>query len=402
MGDPAAISDAPLVLNEDTFSIESLEEPLKTYAHQALTSSASSSSKYDALEVHLRQHLLSSTDLSKDWKTCWKLCIYILTHSDLNVRKIPFVLLEDLVETLDLEKLQQFWETIPMEALCSGILWETSTGNSHVLQWIRLHNALLKRLPNKGDILMTMANILPLSDRSSIKLWGAVAGNAVDLENDEDYKLEITHGDTTSLPYSFYEIFWKLQHDMANPYAISFANFFPSAKTILAVMESKPLLLTTTDDDSSSSRQVLTQRYLTYGRLLPLQLQDSAFRQSWLTQFLIVESFISSQSTTLQTTLTDLSNRAKQLLRKIPNGECYVEKLEWILSERETMWRTWKKNKCKPDMEKMCPSPEEEHVPSNKRISQPLLLLQPPQHFCLADLALEKSMAIPNVYEHLE
>lgn len=400
MSDAAAVSDARMADDENNFSLESLEEPLKSYAQQALTSSASPTSKYDTLEVQLRQYLLSSTDLSKDWETCRKLCIHILAHSDLNLRRIPFVLLEDLVETLDLDKLQQFWDSIHMEALCSGILWETSTGNSHVLQWIRLQNALLKRLPNKGSILMTMAKILPLSDRSSIKLWGAVAGNTVEFENDQDYKLEITQGDTTPLPYSFYEIFWSLQHDMANPYAISFSNFFPSAKKVLAVMESKPLLLTATDDDSSSSRQVLTQRYLTRGRLLPLQLQDSAFRQSWLTQFLIVESFISSQSTALQTTLTDLSNRAKQLLRKIPNGEPYVDKLEWILSERETMWRTWKKNKCKPDLER-CPT-EEENAQSNKHVSQPLRVPQPPRHFCLEDLALEKSMAIPNVYEHLE
>ena len=66
------------------------------------------------------------------------------------------------------------------------------------------------------------------------------------------------------------------------------------------------------------------------------------------------------------------------------------------------MWCTWKKNKCKPDMEKKFPLPEEEHEPSNKHVSQPLLLLQPPQHFCLVDLALEKSIAIPNVYKHLK
>jgi THO complex subunit 1 len=406
----AGVCYAPLADKQSIFSLEALEDPLKSHVQQVLTSSAPPSSKYDTLEIHLRQHLLSasSEDLSKEWDTCWNLCLYILTHSDLNVRKLPFVLLEDLVETLSIETLQQFWSNcihIHMERLCSGVMWDTDSGNSHVLQWIRLQNALLRRLPNsKGDVLMTMAKILPLSDRSAMKQWGSVAGSPVDYEDDDEYNQDMMmmENKDTALPYSFYEIFWSLQHDMANPHSISFTKFFQSSKTVLAAMESKPLRTNAT----SSVAHVSTQKYLTRGRLLPLQLQDPSFRACWLTQFCIVVSFVGSQSTSLKTTLTELASRAKQLLTMLPNGESFVKHLEWILNERETMWRAWKKNKCKPDMEP--PSQGVEKNDQNEMVAETKstrVLLEttiPPRHLQLEDLALEKSMAIPNVYSHLE
>ena len=419
----AAVSEVASSEN-DTFSPESLHEPLKSYVQQVLSSTADASAKYDVLETQLRSHLLELSQnvnekgialLQDEWICCWKLCIHLLTHvADLDrfVRKLPFVLLEDLVETLPLEQLQSFWESsVDAQKLCTGVLWDgpNNKSSSNVLQWIRVQNALLKRCAGDpewtGRILMGLAQALPLSDRSALKVWGSVSGHSVEFQDDEDYQdtaVSETDGaseatTTSSLPYSFYELFWSLQKDMANPYSIPFAKFFQSAKTVMAALESKPL---------SNTISASTSKYLTHGRLLPLQLQDPYFRLAFLTQFLIVESFISSQSSQLQATLGDLTNRAKALLRKIPNGGAErLATLEWILRDRESHWRTWKRNKCKPDMDVVAVEKSAIKKAETKVLAEAAAeeTITTAQHLTMEDLSkTAKTMAMPDLFEHLE
>lgn len=373
---PASLADD----NTDaTFTLESLSEPLLSFAKDALSkkSENNASNLYDTLETQLREHLLqlvssssssandnASNVLHDEWMACWKLCEYLLHECpdlDRFIRKLPFVLLEDLVESLPIETLQDFYMSLDTIKLCSGILWETPPeykNQSHVLQYIRLYNALLGRIsPTNtqlaGTVLMDMAQTLSLSDRSALKQWGSVSGRTTDYDDEDEQEddavleqedtLTAANKETQEVAHAFHQVFWSVQQDMHNPYSISFAIFFQNVKQILAAMESKTILSTSTTST--------TNKYLTKSRLLPLQLQDATFCQHWLTQFLIIESFVSSQSPKLKTTLDGLSNRTKALLRKLPNGTLYLQRLQYILTNSEDIWRQWKRNKCKPDME---------------------------------------------------
>jgi len=149
---------------------------------------------------------------------------------------------------------------------------------------------------------------------------------------------------------------------------------------------------TTTTPPASINRHY---KYLTNSQLLNLQLQDPEIRIHFLTQFLIISSYLSfsisahaaatatpspsssstnasptknKNTTTTSTTvnnnvstmctsildsLTHLEKRANMLLRQTPpNGELHVQTLHWILSERESIWRQWKKAKCTPSIER--------------------------------------------------
>jgi len=53
------------------------------------------------------------------------------------------------------------------------------------------------------------------------------------------------------------------------------------------------------------------------------------------------------------------------LLRQTPpNGEAHAKTLDWILSERETVWRTWKKSKCQPPIERFIAAGEDSADPA--------------------------------------
>ena len=50
--------------------------------------------------------------------------------------------------------------------------------------------------------------------------------------------------------------------------------------------------------------------------------------------------------------LAAIRKRAEVLMKQTPpNGASHLKTVEWILTEREAMWRKWKSNKCQPDIE---------------------------------------------------
>jgi THO complex subunit 1 len=213
--------------------------------------------------------------------------------------------------------------------------------------------------------------------------------------------------------YEIYQKFWKLQRVFSNPHGTilpsrggggpnvttageAYDTFFKDVMSILTVLEGIPVLLeisaTSTpttggsdsdmvdDSNNSSSANATTttttttvlqhhHKYLTSRSLLPLQLRDSQLRIHFLTQLLIALSHLSSPNVTLPGTsvaeirrrrqLTLTEDRAMQLLRsmKLPpplqSGERVAQCVKWILTDRETMWRTWKRAKCMPALDKV-------------------------------------------------
>jgi hypothetical protein len=98
-------------------------------------------------------------------------------------RKLPFVILEDLVEALFDQTLKDFWtQAQPAEeVLCRCVLWAPTPSNPHVLQFIKSCNRLLKQFKGKdewvGLVMLDLSRALPLTDKSSTKIFGSVYGS---------------------------------------------------------------------------------------------------------------------------------------------------------------------------------------------------------------------------------
>lgn len=123
-------------------------------------------------------------------------------------------------------------------------------------------------------------------------------------------------------------------------------------------------------------------KYLTNSQLFRLQLgDDPELRVHFLTQLLIIVPYLSSQLTasaslasattsssqTTTATISSLNNESSILLSRLdelkiragillhrtpPNGPEHLRILRWILSERESVWISWKLNKCLPAIER--------------------------------------------------
>eukprot|EP00956_Cyclotella_meneghiniana_P003266 scaffold3952_cov73-Cyclotella_meneghiniana.AAC.4 len=265
-----------------------------------------------------------------------------------------------------------------------------------------------------GSIMTTLSQVFPLSERSAMNVLGSFnVENCTRYEEKEEFEkgLEVRQtlnsekngnedsgmdvdGDNhvgtvttaSSLGYDFYSTFWGVQKIFTDPpgtiLAVKggyecFETFIKDIKTILAVFESTPAIASTTS--KAASEQVNHHyKYLTSSQLLHLQLKDPEMRTHLLTQLIILLSHLNSSSVTLpapsisstpgsnptklnaqlkqaqQIQLSDLEKRTQQLLKSIkPGGETHLRAICWILKERESMWRNWKKNKCAPPLEKV-------------------------------------------------
>jgi len=133
------------------------------------------------------------------------------------------------------------------------------------------------------------------------------------------------------------------------------AEFLQRLKTVLHTFESHPIAATATSTEDSSSEALTAtdlstqlQPYLTHSRLLPIQLTDPALRTIMLTQFWIVAHHLMSQVPPLRAQLQCHLDTAQKLL---PPSQLKFLSSSAVLETSEPQWRTWKQNKCQPDLE---------------------------------------------------
>ena len=158
--------------------------------------------------------------------------------------QIPFLLLEDLVETLPIQTVQLFWNCGPSKwlngLLCKPELFTQMTK----LIVIRLCNKLLKHLSVSssntqaqfaGQIIVMLASVFPLSERSAVNVLGRFnVDSVVQFESLEDWfksngankghsnrsaagRSAAGAGAGATLNHSFYEKFWTLQKTFTDP-----------------------------------------------------------------------------------------------------------------------------------------------------------------------------------------
>lgn len=423
----------------DVGFIGSLAEPLQTIGRHAIPDTqslfglASAATRVDRLEIELRGKLIDllvnkepMDALVHFYKSSLDFCVHLIhfcelgkdeRYSDMAVRKLPLLLLEDILDGLSLRDCKYFWEYAVepnLETLYSNLFWKKSTV-CH-LPFLKVCNKFLRLLemgpaPEEwtGRVLWTLSRGFGIADKSATKVWGSFhTANVTAFDAPKEF-----HGGNKNQEYSLYQAFWSLQKEFSNPNTIQVADFLKKMRIVLAALESTHKATNATSEDSLPPPPCpTTPKYLTSSSLLPLQLATPDFRIHVLTQFLIVASHLSSESPPLANALSTLQLRAKQLLRK--DQEEHLQILEAIL-QREQHWRAWKKTKCKDSAFAPQYSKDEE-TPKKKRrmlLDGPLGDDEDQDHqqghdFTLMDAdelaTISKSMveAVPTLDQHLE
>ncbi|KAL7438250.1 hypothetical protein ACHAXH_009481 [Discostella pseudostelligera] len=266
-----------------------------------------------------------------------------------------------------------------------------------------------------GSIMILLAKVFPLSERSAVNVLGSYnvrksTGTETTslLENEMCERLESgaeqsVGSGSAGVSGEFYKTFWGVQKVFTDPpgtilptqlsqaaAADAYGSFMKDITSILMALESTPLPKVTTTAttinaiDDGNALSVRHHKYLTSRQLLHLQLKDAQLRVHFLTQLLIVLSHLASPNVTLPVPsltsdgskatvqarvaeqskqLSQVEKRGMELLRatlsspstsSLSGGRGTMCKfLSWILKDRESMWRSWKRAKCMPALEKV-------------------------------------------------
>ena len=373
----ASRSAATGVSPEDPHFIGSLTSELQEVASEALEESEDAASRIEKLEVQLRKLVLwrirePSEDLGLFWTLSLRLCLHLVCMSeesteekyrDLNARKIPFVLLEDIFDCLPVDQSLTFWKECVLgsyETIFGRRIWSPSpTQHPCWLPFLKVTNKLIRRLPPKESarVMLTLCRVYPLAEKSAVRPYGSFnADNVTMFEESDEFEEEQSRIPAESkmideegsvADYSFYESFWKLQEDLNHPTKVDVPKFLNRLRNIITALESHKV---SSQTPSSTSRGI---KYLTGSHLISYQLTDPEFRIHILTQILIVCHHLSSGGPLLRTKIVDWNKRSKDLLDNMgQKGRKHLKLLESVLECSEAAWLQWKKDKFKDDLDK--------------------------------------------------
>ena len=399
---PSEIPDLSAL--KDPSFLESIPNPLGGFGLDALSTNSSGRSStavvLDELEIQLRNEALkllgeNSNDIGEFWKNATKLCwhmVYMSENDTENIRykdlgalrKLPILLLEDILDSTPLNKALDFYNNhaksmFPL--LFGQLLWRPDQKVRPCwLPFLKLANKFTKRLSGQpaqnfhykdaiSSIMVTLCQIYPLSEKSATRIWGSYNDQSVTtFEGREEFDEEQAtileflsttasgsdddDGEDGAVPdYTIYEAFWKVQQDFSRPNLVPVMDFKNRLKSLVTSLEHNAA----PKNSSTSSTEVLdrisrsTSRYLTSSRLLSMQLQDADFHIPILMQVLIVCHHLMKVGPSLRDHLTESQSRAKALLQKVSRE--HYDLSQSILATSEESWRQWKKNKCSPDLD---------------------------------------------------
>ena len=384
--------------------LSSLSEPLKSYALKAFSPPPTTSEdttannddtatnkRLDELEISTRSHLLTlveqlhsitndnddQQDISLAIETILDylnsvtlLCLHVtryhtststtstqyyshLTNISI-IKKLPFLLLEDTIDSLPLNHIQTIWSSssYPTKTI-SSLTSQNKLTSPNIftapskLILLRICNKILKLLSNSnvdtefaGTIMILLTKVFPLSERSAINVLGSFnVRNETVFESEVEFNEKVGQqgnaaGEvdgkkkgSSNIGYDFYKTFWSVQHIFTDPTttilysknnglsqsdaANSYNCFMKDITSILVALESSMPVLkstkeektttTTEEDTTSTTAAVRHHKYLTSSQLLHLQLKDVNLRIHFLTQLLIILSYLSSPTVTLPT-----------------------------------------------------------------------------------------------------
>ena len=392
---------------------------------QAEATSSSRLALESAFSTHAREQAKQGS-----YKTLPGLLDLVLqaATSDICETKTPFVMLEDLLEATTLDECKNVWELIEerRDIMCDPkfVPEDIKRNTKSKLALLRIANNLLRRLSHNntefcGRIVMFLAYVYPLNERSGVNLKGDVNTSntteyeeevdfVIDEDGEEDSTSSIHTRDTTAsdedhtstIDYNLYKRFWDVQRYASNPNLAytdlnHWKEFRTNVDTMLDAFEGHALssdqqsTTSTTSTTSSSSTSSTSSssssspsssstsndsikfnpKFLTNSRLLRLQLRDPELRRTFLSQVLILCERLTSQSSSVPLAfkavraneyLKNVKARAVNLLLSTPpNGKGFVQGVLHVLARERGLWNQWKVDKC-PIYERFASSEQEE------------------------------------------
>ncbi|KAL6785389.1 hypothetical protein ACKKBG_A00065 [Auxenochlorella protothecoides x Auxenochlorella symbiontica] len=221
----------------------------------------------------------------------------------------------------------------------------------------RACNLLIHRLSKSqnslfaGRLLIFLAKLLPLMERSGVNLQGAFhTENSTPVEDVAEGALD-SLGKTVDA--EFYGTFWSLQAAFSNPpqAGIEWSETARAVKIVLERLKKDPVTLTEAASGSS-----ISAKYLSGSRLLSLQLRDATFRRHFLVQCLILFQFLEAPHAAKQAwpvlkgrqieELKALQESVYESLASVPErGPEFAATIRQLLLD-ESSWAAWKQASC--------------------------------------------------------
>lgn len=184
-------------------------------------------------------------------KFCFQFVIKYITINKINITKIPYILIEDIIDILTIDKIKTIWNLI-IHNLYIYIIHQNIFLKGK-LTILKISNSVLKKLSKschtefRGKILMFLASIYPLSEKSGLNLPGKINNsNTTYYEDQETFLMnqsidnqninhdginitdvapDISYNSSTTvdlskhpLTYDLYKSFWSLQSFFTSDY----------------------------------------------------------------------------------------------------------------------------------------------------------------------------------------
>ena len=268
-------------------------------------------------------------------------------------------LLEDLAEEASLTLCEKLFQYV--ERKQPGVL----AVSRNRLLLLKTCNKLLKRLSREdnpgmcGRLLILLAKLLPLSERSGVNLPGIF-----DTENTTDY-MELKEGakdeSGKEIDVGLYNSMWKVQALLSNPPVVletekNWGEFQSSLKKVLGAFD-ETSMKHDKQDLSTNLYNFQSLKYSTSPNLLTLQLHDATFKCEYLLQVMMVLNQLKIEyplKSTLHQSQADKVQKQKQLQELLKLETAVKESLKRFVPEdtftlistfiqREKQWILWKK-----------------------------------------------------------
>lgn len=237
------------------------------------------------------------------------------------------------------------------------------TGNTLLRRLSKSHNAMLC-----GRILLFLAKLLPLTEKSGVNLHGSF--NTQNVTPIADVQEGAVDSEGNPVDVDFYKTFWGLQAYFNNPALAlspaSWAKVSAEIRKVLGKFKSVEVSITETAPESGRKSDGLgiSVKYLSSSRLLGLQLRDATLRRHFLLQCLILmhwcenphqkEAVVGSAKGLKGRPLEDLQalkNQVYGALEATPErGAEFAAAIRHLMSWEDS-WAAWKKGGC-PDFQK--------------------------------------------------
>ncbi|KAG8176371.1 hypothetical protein JTE90_018946 [Oedothorax gibbosus] len=342
------------------------------------------------VEITIREVLIDLINIRADSTHLERVLQFSIDAAmhDIAPGNVPVLILGDMFESSTIVECEKYFTFVEsrVDTFKKDLFFKAC--KNHLL---RSCNDLLKRLSRSqntvfcGRILMFLAHIFPLSERSGLNIisefnlentttYNTSDDTFPDLIHDKEDVTEEGEITTNQIPIvvdkNLYKKFWSLQDYFRSPNLcynkLQWRNFSSCTSDILTVFGSFK------SDDANTSKWkqlpsanggcVYFAKYLTSPKLLELELSDSHFRRYFLVQFLILFQYLNStvkfklESYMLtedqQNWIKDTTITIYQLLEETPpNGKTFAHDVVKILL-REEYWNVWKNEGC-PDFKSL-------------------------------------------------